>query len=444
MNNLKKEFWKYISMGVLGMIGSAGTILTDAFFVSEKLGPDGLAAMNLAMCVFGLMNGTGLLFGIGGATRYTIFRSRNEDRHANSAFTLSFLTAAMAGLLYALTGFFFSGPISVFFSADIRTFDMCDTYLKTVLCFAPAFVLNHLLMAFVRNDGDPKLSMGAMLLASAANIVLDYVFLYPLGMGIFGAALATGITALLGIGVSSLHFLSKKNRLRFIRLKSSSPALLGQILSTGFASFITELSSGIVLVIFNLLILRAAGTIGVAAYGIVANLAWMIQALINGISHGIQPLISKMHGKNKTAEAKLLYRKSVVLTLVVGFFIFSLAYVFATELVQCFNGEKDILLQALAENGLPLYFLGFLFVGYNHLTAAYFSATEKPRYAFTIALFRGFIGITASACLLSALFGMTGIWLAFPAVEAVSVLLCLLLNHTLFPKRCAELHLKRE
>lgn len=80
MNRVEKDFWKYISLGILGMIGSAGTILTDAFFASDRLGSNGLAAMNLAMCVFGLMNGTGLLFGIGGATRFTIFKSRENTK----------------------------------------------------------------------------------------------------------------------------------------------------------------------------------------------------------------------------------------------------------------------------------------------------------------------------------------------------------------------------
>lgn len=442
MNRVDKDFWKYISLGILGMIGSAGTILTDAFFASDRLGSNGLAAMNLAMCVFGLMNGTGLLFGIGGATRFTIFKSREKHQNANSAFTLSFFAAEAVGLIYALIGLFFSRPLSVFLGADASTFTMCNTYLKTVLCFAPAFVLNHLLMAFVRNDGDPNRSMSAMFLGSISNIILDYVFMYPLDMGIFGAALATGIAALIGISISASHFLSVRNQLRFVHIKNANPAEIFQIISAGLASFITEFSSGIVLVIFNLLILNSAGTIAVAAYGVVANLALMILAIMSGISHGIQPLISKLYGAGRHADAKKLYHKGIRLTCFIGLATFSLVFLFSPNLVQCFNGERNPQLQQLAETGMRLYFLGFLFAGCNHLTAAYFSAAEKPGQAFIVALFRGLIGISAAACLLSALWGMTGIWLAFPLTEALTLFLCLLFNGVHALNRCGRLSFK--
>lgn len=430
MNKINTAFWKYISLGIFGMVGSAGTILADAFFVSDRLGSTGLAAMNIAMCMFGLMNGTGLLFGIGGATRYTIASAQGNRVRANQVFVSSFFTALFMGTIFALTGLFFSNPISYLLGANDETIAMCNVYLKTILCFAPAFVLNHLLMAFVRNDGNPSLSTCAMMTGSLANIVLDYLFMYPLGMGIFGAAVATGLAALIGISVSCLHFLSGTNDLQFVRLKFNVKEIAA-ITSLGTSSFITEFSSSVVIVIYNLLILNKAGNTGVAAYGIVANLALMVLAVMSGISQGLQPLLSKMHGIGDGKGVRQLYRKGVFLTFLIGSTVLVIITAFAPALIRCFNGEGDITLQALAERGLRLYFIGFLFVGHNYLTAAYFSATEMPKQAFTIAFFRGFIGSVAMVCLLSICFGMTGIWLAFPVVEVITIGLCLMLQFKL-------------
>lgn len=423
MKRRNGAFWRYSSLGVLGMLGSAGTILADAVFVSDKLGAEGLAAMNLAMCVFGLMNGAGLSFGVGGATRYTILRTRGQDREAAGAFSLALGCALAAGTACALVGLLFSRQLSVWLGANEDTFVFCNTYLRTILCLAPAFILNHLLMAFVRNDGNPGLAMRAMTLGSLTNIVLDYLFLYPLEMGIFGAAIATGIAALLSIGLCSLHILSDRCHLRLVRQRPSARRL-AQVAAGGWSTFITELSSGVVLVVFNRLILDAAGTVGVAAYGVVANLALMVLAVMNGIAHGVQPLISRAHGRGDGRTAACLYAKGTRLTLAIGAGVFAGAFWFAPALAGWFNAAGDPQLQSLAENGLRLYFTGFFFVGCNYLTAAYCSAAEQPRRAFLVALFRGCVGITVVACLLAALFGMTGIWLAFPAEECITLLLC--------------------
>lgn len=437
MNTVKTDFWRYISLGVLGMLGSAGTILADAFFVSNQLGPTGLAAMNIAMGVFSLMNGTGLLFGIGGATYYTIARAREDKGGANEVFTLSFFTALAIGTAFALAGLLASESISYLLGADAETIGMCNLYLKTVLCFAPAFILNHLLMAFVRNDGAPGLAMRAMMTGSLANIALDYLFMYPCGMGIFGAALATGLAALIGIGISCLHFCSERNHLRFVRARISLRRVL-RIASLGVSAFITEASSGVVLVVFNLLILRIAGNTGVAAYGIVANLALMILAVMSGISHGIQPLLSSRYGAGDSGSVRRLYQKGICLVVLIGGAVFAASFAWAPALVRCFSAGGDDTLQGLAERGIRLYFIGFLFVGHNYLTAAYFSATEKPQKAFLIAIFRGFIGIVATVCLMALYLGMNGIWLSFPTVEAITIGLCLVLQFRSKPSAAGD------
>ena len=193
---MKRSFFQYVSLNVLGALGLSGYILADTLFVAHRLGTDGLAALNLAISVFGLINGLGLMLGIGGASRYAIYRTQGDGVRADRAFSRALACGGALGGLLALAGLLWAVPLARLLGAEGAILPMCSVYLRTVLLFAPCFLLNHILTAFVRNDGNPKLAMAAMLLGSLSNIVLDYVFLYPMDMGIFGAALATGMKAI--------------------------------------------------------------------------------------------------------------------------------------------------------------------------------------------------------------------------------------------------------
>ncbi len=422
MKTLQQDFYKYISLSVLGMLGSAGTILADTFFVSDKLGANGLAALNIAICIFGLINGLGLLFGIGGATYYSILRARGNNQKANTIFTASLGVSLLFGVLLLLCGLFFSTDIVRLLGADGIILPMADEYLKTILYFSPFFILRHLFIAFIRNDGSPRLAMASMLISSLANIVLDYWFIYPMEMGIFGAALATGLSPVIGLLVCAVHWMGRKNQFHVVST-SFHWSDIRKITQFGLAAFINEFSSGIVLLVFNLLILECAGTVGVAAYGIIANLALIVMALFTGISQGVQPLLSNAYGAGSKTQISLVYRRSLRLSFLVGLAVVVLTIFCAPTMVSWFNHEHNGELQTLAQQGLVLYFISFLFLGYNFNTTALFSATEKARLAFLLSFFRGCVGIIAAALLFALLWGLNGIWLSVAAIEGVTFLL---------------------
>ena len=402
---MKRSFFQYVSLNVLGALGLSGYILADTLFVAHRLGTDGLAALNLAISVFGLINGLGLMLGIGGASRYAIYRTQGDGVRADRAFSRALACGGALGGLLALAGLLWAVPLARLLGAEGAILPMCSVYLRTVLLFAPCFLLNHILTAFVRNDGNPKLAMAAMLLGSLSNIVLDYVFLYPMDMGIFGAALATGIAPVVGLCVSSLHILTRRSR---FRLRPFRPALrpLADLAGLGSAAFLNECSSGLVLVVFNLLPLRLAGTLGVAAYGIVANLALMALALFTGVNQGVQPLVSLAHGRGDAAGVRTLCRMALGLALCAGLCMAALAFFAAGPLVSLFNRDGDPALQQMAEQGLRLYFLGFPFAGLNLITASFLGAAEHPGRSLRLSLLRGFVSIVAAALLLAALLAL--------------------------------------
>lgn len=285
---ISREFYKYISLNVLGMLGLSCYILADTFFISKRLGADGLTALNLAISVYSIINGLGLMLGIGGATRFAICRAQNETQKGNQVFTASAAAGITVGLVLLLVGAVGSDAVAKVLGAEGVIQEMTGSYLKTILGFAPFFIMNNILIAFVRNDGSPRLSMAAMLTGSFSNIVLDYVFLFPLNMGIFGAALATGFAPVISLVLLSLHFIRRKNQFTWsfgFNMRAFARQV-SDICSLGISAFINELSSAVVLIVFNLLILRLAGNTGVAAYGIVANLALVAVSVFTGISQG--------------------------------------------------------------------------------------------------------------------------------------------------------------
>lgn len=421
-----KEFTRYVSLNVLGMIGLSCYILADTFFVSLGLGVNGLAALNLAIPVYSFIHGSGLMLGMGGATRYSILKSQSETKQADRAFTNTVLLAAVFAAVFLLSGIFLSGTITQLIGADEAVFQMSKTYLQVILLFAPMFILNNVLLSFVRNDGAPQLSMAAMLGGSLSNIILDYIFIFPFEMGIFGAVLATGLAPVISIVILSPHFIKRRNGFRLIKSRLNKP-LVQHIFSCGVPSLITEASSGVVMLIFNAIILRLQRNTGVAAYGVIANLSLVVIAIYTGIAQGIQPLISSGYGRGDSAKVKTVLRYALITMLSISIILYSGILLGAEQVTAVFNSEKNELLRTIAVSGMKIYFTACLFAGFNIIISVYFTATNRPRPAHIIAVLRGFLLIIPMAFLLSELCGMTGVWGAFPATEILTSLVGLVL-----------------
>lgn len=324
-------------------------------------------------------------------------------------------------LIFVLTGLFFAGTLTSLLGADDAVFDMTRTYLKVILLFAPAFMANDTLLCFVRNDGNPRLAMTAMLAGSFSNIILDYLFIFPLGMGIFGAVLATGLAPVISLLVLSKHLLTGQNQFHFKRIKPAFH-LSKTVVSLGIPSLITEVASGIVMIIFNAIILHLQGNIGVAAYGVVANLSLVVTSVYTGIAQGTQPILSRLYGHGDKENLTRILKYALKTMLIISCGIYILFLFAANPIVSLFNSDHHSLLQQIAVNGLKLYFTAIPFVGFNIILAAYFTSTEKVLPAQIVSLSRGFLLIIPIAFTMSLLLQMNGVWLSYPLTECLVAL----------------------
>lgn len=410
-----REFRKYAASNVLGMLGLSCYILADTYFVSKGLGTQGLAALNLAIPIYNVIHGCGLMLGMGGATKYSVYRAQGDGR-GEKMYANTLGMAAALGAVFMVAGFCLAGDLARLFGGRGAVLGMTETYLQVMLLFSPVYLLNDVLICFVRNDGNPRLSMISMLVGSFTNIVLDYMFIFPMRMGMFGAVLATGCAPIAGILVSLVHFVRGKNHF-FWSWMLPKPGISWGALVLGVPSLVTEVSSGIVIIVFNMLILNIAGNVGVAAYGVVANISLVVVAVFTGVAQGMQPIVSRARGRGEMAGTRRVFRYGVATVLAISFLVYAVVFFGTDGLVSVFNSEKNPAMARMAGSGLRLYFSGISFMGINIVLSMYFAACERAVPAQAVSLLRGIVLVLPMAFALSFLAGITGVWLAVPATE---------------------------
>lgn len=418
-NRLFRSFARYTFLNVMSMIGLSCYILADTYFVSNGMGADGLTALNLAIPIYSFMNGFGLMLAVGGATKYAIFRAQGKQEEGNRTFTNIIWAAGILSIITVCCGLFGSELLTRWMGADESVFAMTEIYIRVILLFSPAFIFNNVINSFVRNDGNPKLSMIAMLAGSGSNIVMDYIFIFPMKLGMFGAVLATGFAPVIGLLILSTHFLKKQNGFHLRKERPES----GRIVSAatlGIPSLITEVSSGLVMAVYNILILGIAGNVGVAAYGVIANIVLVVYAVYNGIAQGMQPVISEAYGKGEKENVRRVFVYGITTMLILSLLIYIGLFVEAEAVTALFNRDKDMALQNMAVEGIKIYFAAIPFVGFNILTAAFFASTEKALPAQIISLLRGIILVIPMAFLLANVWKLTGVWMSFTVTELLT------------------------
>ena len=423
--NLTKQFFKYVSQNIFGLLGTSCYILADTYFIAQAAGTDGVTLLNLCLPIYNLIFAFGSMIGLGAATRYAILRAQGDAR-AQRYFSNAIFSVCILAVPFMLVGIFRPDGLLRLMGGDADIVALGMNYARIFLMFTPFFMCNYVVASFVRNDGDPSLAMVATLSGSLFNVVFDYIFIFPMGLGLPGAALATAISPILSIAVCSAHFIKKSNTITFVR-KAPSVRLLAQSCQLGISGFVGELSSGVTTTVFNFLLLRLAGNVAVAAYGVVANFALVATAIFNGVAQGAQPLVSQCYGKNEMAGARKLLLLGCGTALGLAALLYGVVFGYTDVLTALFNSENSALMAEFAHSGMRIYFVGYFFAGCNIVAAGYLGAVNSPAEASITSLCRGMVAIVVCSLVLSALFRMNGVWAAFPVSEAITLALTVFL-----------------
>ena len=417
-------FALYVSQNIFAMLGVSCYVMADTYFVSKAGGTAGIATLNLILPVYSLIFGIGAMIGTGAATRFAIYRAEGSPQ-ADSYYSNAMLWACLAAIPFMLIGALDPARLLRILGADDAITAMGEQYMRIILLLAPTFLLDAVTLAFVRNDGSPTLAMLGSFFSSMFNIVGDYYLIFSCGMGMTGAALATALSPLVCLLLCSFHFFMRKNTMR-LRPMRPSLRLLGRSCQLGISAFVAEMAAGISIFVLNALLIRTVGTIGVSAYGVVANVAIVANAIYNGITQGSQPLLSTFYGSKDRAGLRRIRFLSLGMAACLALVSFLVICCYAYPITMLFNTEENMEMTSYATLGLKEYFFGYFFAGLNIVNCGYFSAVARPKLAFAASLLRGLIAPTLLAVLMAALWGIQGIWFSFAAAEALTLGISLL------------------
>ena len=293
-------------------------------------------------------------------------------------------------------------------------------YMPYIVWGMGLFFFSSYLQTFIRNDGAPRLAMYAVVSGGVANIILDYVFVYNFNMGMAGAAIATVMGSGLTVVILLTHFFTKKNNLHF-SLKGVRPSFIKNIILNGFASFLIEVASGVTIFVFNIQLLKYAGNTGVSVYSIISNTAIVVVCLCKGINQAAQPLLSTNYGAGLYERTDKIRSLAVKVSVIICAVPVILGLVVPDFFTYIFINPDSAIL-SMSAPAIRIYFVGFMMLGINMVFICYFQAILKNGYSMIICLMRGLILVVAFAYIFPLFMDVTGIWLAVPAAETITML----------------------
>lgn len=422
----RKLFFQYLIPSVSATMVTSIYLLADSIMIGKGLGEIAIAALNLVLPLFNILFGTGALFGVGGGVLFSVAMGNRDPKRARRYFTLAVVLNAAFMLVYLICGFLLLEPILCILGATDITMPDALAYAKVISFGVPFFSFSFFLQAFIRNDQAPRLAMAAVISGGIANIILDWIFIFPLGLGMAGAALATVLGTAFTCVILCSHFLQKENRLRLLADKLR-PRYIKEIFQYGFSSFFMEISNGIVIFVFNLQLLHYAGELGVTVYSILSNSAYIIIALSNGIAQAAQPIIATNFGAKLTERIAQIKGCGLRTAAIEGSFFALLGLLFPLAVIYIFINPTEEILR-MAPLAVRLYFLAFIGMALNIFYTNYFQATLQPSKALTVCALRGLVLCVTLAYLLPIQLGVMGIWMAMPLAETITLLVAAILS----------------
>lgn len=425
-------FRKILIPTLLGCISISAVTAIDGIFIGHGVGADGVAAVNIVVPIYQIMSGIGLMVGAGCSVVASIHLSRKNTRVAQ-------INVSQAIILTSLLALLMSIAVLAFPSFTARMLGSSETLLPQVrdylLWIMPCFVFEmwSLIGLFlIRLDGAPRYAMWCNLIPSIINAFLDWLFIFPLGMGVKGASIATSLSISIGGVMALSYLLFFARRLRLVPLKVSRKSLMlacrniGYQCKVGSSTLLGELSLGVFVLVGNLVFMKYLGDAGVGAFGIACYYTPFFFMIGNAIAQSAQPIISYNYGVSRWKEIYEARRLLLGTSLATGIIVASLFLLFPDVLVAFFVDVSSDAGQ-IAIEGFPSFAAGIVFYILNVAIIGYYQSIERIRLSTLLVFLRGLIFLVPCFLLLPGVLGVAGIWLAMPLAEVLATLILLLL-----------------
>ena len=416
-SSTKVLYRKYL----IASLGSALVItiysFVDTIAVGQSEGPAGTAAMAVITPIFGILVFFGILFGIGGSVLMNNAKGEGNEEKGNAYFTTALILVVGFTVVTWVLFARFSKPILFFFGATQGTLPLVMRYVQWLIRCWPIFIFSTFIGAFVRNDNAPELVMAGVISGGCFNIFGDWFFVFPLGMGMEGAAIATVLGTTLQCLILCSHLFRK-----CCGLKLAKPFRMGKAIRKlfviGIGASLLDLGTVVLSTITNNQILRYGSEVELVIYGVMTTIAALVQAMYCGVGQAIQPLVSANFGGRQYGRVRQFLKMSVVTVLIMGVLFTVLAECLPVPIVQLFMDATPEVLAA-APNSMRLYSLLYLFLGFTVLSTYYLQSVMRDRASMAIGILRSLVVSGLLLYLLPLFWGINGVWLALPISECI-------------------------
>ena len=414
-----RSLLKFAFPSIIMMIFMSLYSIVDGFFIAQYVDSMALSAANIVYPAVSILLAVGIMFGTGGSAVVAAKIGQGKLEEANRNFSALTLTTLIIGILGAVLGNLFCRQICSLLGATPVLMDYGTAYLRTILSFAPVCLLQALFQSFFVTAGRPGLGLSLTVSAGITNMLLDYLFVVPLHLGVAGAALATGLGQCIPSVAGILYFTFARKGLRFTRPEFSK-GLLSTSCFNGSSEMVSNLSAAVVTYLFNMLMLKFEGEIGVAAITAILYGQFLFVALYLGYSIGVAPVFSFNYGSRNKQRLIRLYRISIRFV-VVSSVIIALVAAFGSPVISAVFMQKGTYGFELTRHGGYLFSIAYLFCGTNIVASGIFTALSDGKTSALISFLRTFVFIVLSALLLPLVLGTNGVWLSIPVAEFLTL-----------------------
>lgn len=411
---------KFVIPSVMMMIFTSIYSIVDGFFVSNFVNKTAFASVNLMMPLIMILGAVGFMIGTGGTAIVAKTLGLGEKENANRYFSFLTYFTIVSGVVLAVLGITFARPVAVLLGAtEGQMLESCVTYCRIVFLGLPFFMLQNVFQSFFVTAERPKLGLLVTVMAGVTNILLDAVLVAVFDMGIAGAALATALSQLVG-GVVPLVYFSRKNTSNLCLGKTR---VYGKVLlhtvTNGSSELMSNISSSVVTIFYNMQLMRFAGENGVAAYGAIMYVSFIFAAVFIGFSIGSSPIVAFHFGADNRAELKSLRKKSTVIVGTAALCMTALSLILSGPLSEMFVGYDRELCE-MTKHGFVIFSFVFLTMGMNIFGSGFFTALNNGLISAVMAFLRTLVFQISAVLILPIFLGLDGVWLSVIVADVLA------------------------
>ena len=418
--SLRSDFVRFVTASAASLMVFSLYSMVDGLLVSLGVNEYAMSAVNLAIPYTNALFSLAVMFAVGSSTIIAIFLAQNRKDEADGLFSQNFFLLLGVGVLISVVVLVFREQFAKLLGADEVTLEYVKQYLLGLAPFSACFIISYNLEVLIKTDGYPKLAVITVTTGAVANCILDYIAIFWLDMGVFGAAVATGASQLLTCVMYLAHFFGPKCTFRLKKFKFD-PRIYKRLIPIGLSDGVTELCNGLMILIFNRTVQKYLGADGLVTYTVIAYMNTIVINLMMGISQGSQPLVSYRYGKCDNTSCKKLLGFGLKTALLFGAVCLGGLYLFAPQIVGAYLSEASPALVADSVVAFRQYSFSWLLVGFNVVIGGYLTALERPMPAIAISTGRGLIVQSVALVALAAVTRGAGLWFT-PILSEVLVL----------------------